>query len=75
MDTEYPWQEAYQQAVLEANDVALLRRINEARGVMNARLREIGPETNADEERAALTKALDAMWLLEQERLGRRASQ
>ncbi len=70
MEKEYPWRVVYERAVLETDDTKLPRFIEDARIVMNVRLRGLGTGRSYEEAPTVISAALESLRVLESKRLG-----
>jgi hypothetical protein len=68
MTRNYGWQRLYEQAILETNRAALVKRIQAAQAAIDARIAQLhfGHQDNAN-ERQAIADALAGLRLLHQE--------
>jgi len=69
MNTDYPWEKFYKEAVLETDDVRLLEKVDAAQAAIDARLYELSSdEKNAGQELIALRDAQKGLTALRKER-------
>ena len=69
MNSNYPWETSYMQAILETNHLLLPRRVDEAQAAIDARLRDLALDGHGSpEERTAIQDALSGLKVLRNER-------
>jgi hypothetical protein len=68
-DPKFPWEAAYQDAVLETDNLVLADRIQEAEEVITKRLRNLPKLQENEEERELAERVLENLAVLRQERL------
>jgi hypothetical protein len=69
MNTDYPWERLYKEAVLETDDARLRERVDAAQAAIDARLYEFYSDgKNAGQELIALRDAQKGLSVLRQER-------
>ena len=69
MNTDYPWERLYKEAVLETDDARLRERVDAAQAAIDARLYEFSSDgKNAGQELIALRDAHKGLSVLRQER-------
>lgn len=70
MNTLFPWQNVYLDAVLETDNLMLPQRIMAAENTIKARATELGKDhQSTQEEREAIAAALNALAILRKERI------
>ena len=69
MNTDYPWEKFYKEAVLETDDVQLLKKVDAAQAAIDARLYELSSDgKTAGQELIALRDAQKGLTALRKER-------
>jgi hypothetical protein len=68
VETTYAWELLYQAAILETDDTKLPKLLEQARGAIDFRLREVASNGDSPEEKQALEQALRALKVLRKER-------
>jgi len=71
MSRNYPWEQVYENAVLETDQYKLTRLADAAQAAIDARLRELALDSGGTrEERTAICDALSGLSALRRERIG-----
>jgi len=74
MKADYPWQEAYEAAILETDDAKLLTRLPAVKTAIDARLQELQTDHGGtSEERQAISDALVGLNALRRDLQARRS--
>ncbi len=71
MNTTFPWQQTYLEAVLETDNSRLAQRLTAAENRIHARVTELEMDHHGTpEERKAIADALNGLAVLRKERIG-----